>query len=843
VYIVLSRLCIGDQKTLVIIAVLSLFLAPSIAPLVGSAEASRVIVVSGHAGPDGLALVHAVLPPGKYKVVAIKGSINKHLSLPRPLLLSFLPDPSLWERLRSIAVSSVTVSSPTVRLLETSSSVELYVWVSAKPGSEVKVVLEKLGNVGTSDAARNDMVIIVPSDPLLIAAAEKIAKIHRGQGLGVKIVTTDEIYREYREAPRPVTMCKNLPKDYNESLALRILSFIKSLKGGSVHYILLIGDAHDVPPIYYCSPTLRELVSPDEGIVPSDYYYADPDGDGSIDFAVGRIPFSDVASVAAYINSLERWVKGGDWQKRALLAGGAPFATDLFVGEAAVTSTIPYIGSLGLNVSELLLSLPGYSGTSLAAFLGNYGLYYVVTHGTGSAMLDYVPGGIWNYDFQEKLNARQVPYTPRPGVFVTPACRVAYWDYDLFDPPFTPPSIAAAMLERGAAIAFIGSTRVAVEAIDAAYFGLQGTEVSLAGADAPLQLFFKMLPGSSTIGEAWRKALNAYLSSPKSMYRVYLTSGEEEIGSLVVHELAFLGDPAIPNPWKEAKGAEAEKPLMTSPLGSLQVDAAIAAMPLARYVTGSITAYNPGPSTTVSFTIESGCPSILEAQGLVRIEGYVLIGLESLETNATALGSNECHVTLKVPLDAPGLLRVVAIWNDTATAYYLAVGGAYLDKDGATVVFRGLDVLETIGDEPIAVAVNNTLRSLVPGGSTNYNVSLPVLGSPSGYVTVSAKPIYRYDLIFGGKAIADAMRILAKLYTVNVTMRHHALPLSPALAPPMNQSNPLLPIIVAGGESTPTSTANESTNVCSCSNYFVALILLAALVTVLQVLQLFARSK
>ena len=752
----------------ILVLLLVIVALSTVAPLASALAAkSNEVILSGVAGPDGLAFIHAVLPPGKYSIVSILGAKGStRVAAPAPMLLSFLPDPSLWQRLREVTVIG-PVMTPVTRFISTGSGVEFVAWIPARPGAKVSIVLEKLGSGKSRGDTRPGMVIIVPDDPLLIAAAKKIASIHEGQGISVKIVTTTSIYRDYGPAKPPLTMCKDLPKEYNKSLALRILSFVKSLRGSNVKYILLIGSAKDVPPIYYCSPTLRELVAPKEGVVPSDYYYADPDGDGIVDFAVGRIPFSDSAKLAAYINSLEAWAKGGDWLHKAFLAGGAPFATDLFVGESAVLSTLEEIGNLGLRVSELLLSTPGYVATSFSAFIGKYGLYYLVVHGTGSAMLDYVPGGLWNYNFEEKLTTRQVPYTSHPGVYLTPACRVAYWDYDLFNPPFTPPSIAVAMLVRGAAVAFIGSSRVAVEAIDSIQLGLSGASLSFAGADAPLQLFLSMLPGSETLGDAWARALNAYLASPKSKYKVYLTSGEEEIGSLIIHEMEFLGDPAAPNPWSKSLGATSTAPSITPPLGSLNVDASIIAMPLAKYVTGVLPAYNPGPRTSISFTINHGCPEDIEAKALVRIEGYLLIGLRDIEVNAS-MTNNECRVTLRVPWSAPSTIRVLALWGSTAAAYYFVVGGAYLDKEHKTLVLRGLDALETIGDEPLLVELNNTVKTLVPGGATSYNISLSLLASSgNGVYRVLVTPAYRYDVIYGGELVAKAIQELRGLYTVS----------------------------------------------------------------------------
>ncbi|KSW12049.1 hypothetical protein CF15_04520 [Pyrodictium occultum] len=753
-------------------ALLILLLALLIHAHAGAATGGQQgrVVLTARVGGDGWAYIHAVLPPGSYRVAGVQGW-EPRAANPRPLLLSFTPDPELWSRLSRLAVAAPAESlGPSVRLVQRPWGVELYAWVPGRPGSTVEVVLEEAGAGRQAAGGAASMIIVVPGEPAALEAAGEIARIHESQGLSVRIVTVDEIRSSYKPAPQPPGACrpgKNGPK-YDMDLALRIVSMLREAAGKGARYVLIIGGARDVPPIYYCSPILRELVGPDEAAVPTDYYYADPNYDGLAELAVGRIPFTDRGMLQAYVEALRRWVEGGSWQGEAFLAGGAPFATDLMVGEAAVVKALEEASGLPLKPDVMMLSLGGYTGTGFASRLGDYGLYYLVTHGAGNALLDYVPGGLWNYDFEEKLRSDQVTAAGEPGVFVTPACRSAFWDYDLVDPPFKPPSLADALLGRGDAVAYLGYTRIAVEMVDGVSAGDRGVEVSLAGADAPLLLFLRSLGSANTLGDAWLQALNAYAVSPASHYRAYLTSGQEDIGELVLREAAFLGDPAAPNPWRSGgAGGEGEPPGLVPPRGSIRVGAALLAMPLARYASGSLPAFNPGGSTEVALGFQGACPDSIAANAVYRVEGVYLLGLRRLDASVKRSGG-ECVARIRLPLDSPGLVRIVAMWGGRATAYYLVAAGAWLDAGNGTLVLRGLDVLETVGDEPLLLTLNGTAATLLPGGSTSYTLPLAMLGPRARGAVAAVEPVHRYDAIYGGEFVESVEAKLARLFRVEL---------------------------------------------------------------------------
>ena len=782
------------MKRLLLVLLLALLLPGYAAPVL--AQGADRIVLEAHVGDDGWAFLHARLPPGSYRVASIEGWEPRPVN-PRPLLLSFTPDPRFWEKLGSLAVTrSGEAYAPRVELVDTGSGVELYAWAPGKPGARVRVVLERLGGPAGADAEKQSMLIIVPNNTGLLRQSERIAELHRGQGLDVRIVTTDEIRAVYTPADRPEGLCKpgNSGPDYDMGLALRMVSMLREAEAEGVRYVLIIGGAGDVPPLYYCSPILRELVNPEEAAVPTDYFYADPDYDGFAELAVGRIPISDPVKLSVYVSSLENWIQGGSWQERALLAGGAPFATSIMVGEDAVIKALESLEGLGLDAETLLLSLGNYAGTRFAGYIGGYGLYYLVTHGAGSALLDYVPGGVWNYDFEEKLRSTEITSTKEPGVYLSPACRAGFWDYDLVEPPFKPPSVAVSLLEHGAAVAYLGFSRIAIEVIDGVTSVNGRAEASLAAADALLLLFMKSLGSAETLGDAWLSALNAYAVMPASGYRAYLTGGQEDIGELVLREAVFLGDPAAPNPWRSHATGFNEPPELAPPPGSIDVGAAVLAMPLARYTSGTLPAFNPGGSETIMLGFRGTCPDEVHAEALYRVNGYYMIGLEELPTSLSR-DEGSCMVEVSLPLDSPGLLKLLARWGERLAAYYVIAAGAWLDMDRGAIVMRGLDVLETVGNEPLLLTVDGATASIVPGGSTSYAVPLqavaPLLGSSGAKVSVA--PMYRLDRIYGGELVENEVAKLARLFAVDVPAGNAVI------VPPFSAQ-------LAGGE-TPNTTA------------------------------------
>ncbi len=728
------------------------------APVVYAAGA-RLLVVEATAGPDGWAVVAARLPPGSYRVVKVEHRLGPgwHGAAARPLLYATLPDPKLWSALSKLPVVAPSEQPrPMVRIVDG----VLQAAVPAEPGTRVKIVIER---TSTQHRVNPLMVIVVPPDnPVAKQYAEEIAGLHEKQGMRVMVVTTREVVEKYPEAPAPRGICepgKDGTPRYNLTVALHIIGMERALLHEGLRYLLLIGGAREVPPVYYCSPLLRELVSPREGIVPSDYYYADPNYDGVAEVAVGRIPFSDALGLASYLEALKAWTRGGSWQHLALVTGGAPFASTLFIGEAAASEAAATLRAAGLSVDELLLSRGDYEGLRLSGYIGRYGVYYIMAHGSGSSLLDYIPGGLWNYDFQELLYSSDITYAAHPGIYLLPACRDGYWDTDLVKPPFKPPSIGVALLRHGAAVAYVGFSRVAVEVIDAVDAAAGRLTVGMAGADRLLLEMLKEIMSSSTIGDAWARALTAYNALPSSHYRAYLAQGEEEIGTLVTRTAVLLGDPAAVLPWRSSSLPPAP-PGMRVP-GGIEVGAALAAPTLARYASGSLYAVNPGPDGRLVVEFTGGCPSELHAWALEKVMGTTLIGMVKLNTSMYA-ANGTCRVVIDDNA-APSTVRLLAIFNQTPHAYYLIAAGAYVKGD--KLVLRGLDALLMVGDEPLLLEAGNVTVTTLQGGAP-YAV-IPLSRLPLN-TTIRVAPLYATASIYGGPVVASQVAKLYKLFTVHV---------------------------------------------------------------------------
>jgi len=118
-------------------------------------------------------------------------------------------------------------------------------------------------------------------------------------------------------------------------------------------FLLLIGDAADVPPGAYQEPY-------DGAVITSDNFYADLDGDHLPDLAVGRIPAVDDAQVdlvRAKVDDYETVYEVGEWNRRInVFASEAGFGAfiDALIENAAfdIVETMPYDWDLTMTYGK-----------------------------------------------------------------------------------------------------------------------------------------------------------------------------------------------------------------------------------------------------------------------------------------------------------------------------------------------------------------------------------------------------------------------------------------------------------------------------------------------------------
>ncbi|MEM3695205.1 MAG: C25 family cysteine peptidase [Candidatus Bathyarchaeia archaeon] len=158
--------------------------------------------------------------------------------------------------------------------------------------------------------ASEEMVII--TTPWLIEKVQPLAEYYNSTlGITTKVENTDNIYSTYPPAKNitefpgfyaPLTSdsaYSTLRSRYNWTLALKIISYINQTKPKNV---LLVGSAKDVPPSFYYQSAYLSRMDSWEGWIPTDYFYASADYDLIPERSVGRIPFSDSASVQKVVN-------------------------------------------------------------------------------------------------------------------------------------------------------------------------------------------------------------------------------------------------------------------------------------------------------------------------------------------------------------------------------------------------------------------------------------------------------------------------------------------------------------------------------------------------------------
>ena len=177
-----------------------------------------------------------------------------------------------------------------------------------------------------------DYVIITHDDYHELAELYKIWKEEKG--LSIYIANLSSILNNYTGVDTPEKIRNFIIQAYNN---------------WGIEYVLIIGDADDVPPREVEDPAPYWLAPDiDNGTIPTDMYYACLDGNWNADgddtwgevgdnidwypeLIVGRIPGDSVEEIARAIKRLilyEFAPAAGDWRRKALLLGAQAFDYD-----------------------------------------------------------------------------------------------------------------------------------------------------------------------------------------------------------------------------------------------------------------------------------------------------------------------------------------------------------------------------------------------------------------------------------------------------------------------------------------------------------------------------------
>jgi len=166
-------------------------------------------------------------------------------------------------------------------------------WASVPPGSEIAPASLRANSPSAwlSHRAGAEFVIVVPE--AWTAAVEPLARQRRSEGLSTLVVAAEDIFDE-------------LAGGMADPEAIRRFAIHASQRWQvPPRYLLLVGDA-TVDPRGRLPGTLPtslpvRLIDSARLETASDAVLGDLDGDGTIDVAVGRLPFSTAAEVARYV--------------------------------------------------------------------------------------------------------------------------------------------------------------------------------------------------------------------------------------------------------------------------------------------------------------------------------------------------------------------------------------------------------------------------------------------------------------------------------------------------------------------------------------------------------------
>lgn len=325
----------------------------------------------------------------------------------------------------------------------------------------------KVDNQNLHGMPQADMLIV--THPLFLTQSERLASLHRDEGLKVNVVTTNQVFNEFSSGSQDPIAIRMFAKMFydravnDEEMPKYLLLFgdasydFKDRFGGNTNFVVSYESPNSLEPVKsYVSDDFMALLDDDEGNWPNIGVL------DKVDLGVGRIPSKSLQEAEAVVNKIYSYYSTssiGNWRNKITFVADDGDG-NLHMSQARDLANLVESKNEGFDIQKIFIDAykrestpagPRYPTVNRAidravlngSLIMNYTGHGGETGWAGERILD-VPS-ILNWDNINKLS-----------IFVTATC-----EFTRFDDPFRTSAGELVLLNpRGGGIALLTTTRL-----------------------------------------------------------------------------------------------------------------------------------------------------------------------------------------------------------------------------------------------------------------------------------------------------------------------------------------------------------------------------------------------